>query len=170
MVLPLEGNETAGWKPGKPTVFLNTPFGEMQPAFSPDGRWLAYTSVDTGNPEIYVRPFPGPGSQWQISSSGGQWPTWSRNGRELFFRQNEKIMVVRYSAVGHSFRADKPELWSEVPITNRGPQRNFDLHPDGKRFVILKVPASAGEEKRDKVVFILNFFDELRRVAPRSKK
>ncbi len=152
-------------------MFLSTPFAEQHGAFSPDGRWLAYTALDTGSPEIYVRPFPGPGSKWQISTSGGQWPTWSRNGRELFFRTlDDRIMVAPYSAQGDSFRADRPELWSEGQFSNRGPGRNFDLHPDGKRFAVLKVPSSVEETKRDKVVFIFNFFDELRRIAPQGKK
>ncbi len=75
MILPMEGDEVSGWKPGKPTVFLNTPFTEHDPTFSPDGRWLAYSSNETGRQEICVRPFPGPGGKWQISTGGGAAPT-----------------------------------------------------------------------------------------------
>jgi serine/threonine-protein kinase len=70
MILPIEGDETSGWKPGKPTVFLNTLANELTPVFSPDGRWIAYTSDESGRPEVYVRPFPGLGGKWQISTGG----------------------------------------------------------------------------------------------------
>src|SRR5262249_27986342 len=78
MILPVEGDETSGWKPGKPTVFLSGPFNKSSPMFSPDGRWLAYVSSESGQNEVYVRPFPGPGGKWQISTGGGSYPTWSR--------------------------------------------------------------------------------------------
>ena len=63
MILPMEGDEASGWKPGTPTVFLNSPFEEHEPMFSPDGQWLAYWSNESGRDEVYVRPFPGPGRQ-----------------------------------------------------------------------------------------------------------
>src|SRR5262249_32867370 len=68
MILPIEGDETSGWKPGKPTPFLNTSFSETFPMFSPDGRWVAYFSDESGSIELFVRPFPGPGGKWQVSS------------------------------------------------------------------------------------------------------
>ena len=74
VILPIEGDEASGWKPGKPTVFLNSPFVEVWPEFSPDGRWLAYMSNESGRYEVYVRPFPGPGGKWQISTEGGGVP------------------------------------------------------------------------------------------------
>ena len=70
MILPMEGDEASGWRPGKPTVFLNGPFSETDPQFSADGRWLAYFSNETGRNEVYVRPFPGPGGKWQLD---GRW-------------------------------------------------------------------------------------------------
>jgi Tol biopolymer transport system component len=171
MILPMEGDEISGWKPGKSTAFLNGLFREEYPAFSPDGRWLAYTFTESGSENVYVRPFPGPGGRWQISSGGGTFPTWSRNGKELFFRtEDQKIMVAAYTVVGDSFRADRPQLWSEGQFTDRGPRRNFDLHPDGKRFAVLKAAETQAEARRDKVVFIFNFFDELRRLAPTGRK
>lgn len=71
MILPVEGDEASGWKPGTPTAFLDSPSEEMQPNFSPDGRWLAYQSNETGRYEVYVRPFRGRGEGWRISTSGG---------------------------------------------------------------------------------------------------
>jgi serine/threonine-protein kinase len=65
LILPVEGNDTAGWTPGKPSVFVDSPAGEQRPAFSPDGRWLAYHSNESGVAQVYVRPFPGPGGKWR---------------------------------------------------------------------------------------------------------
>ena len=83
-VLPMEGDEASGWKPGKPTVLVNTPAIEQDPGFSPDGRWLAFVSDQSGSAEVYVRPFPGSGGPWQISSGGGYSPVWSRTNRNCF--------------------------------------------------------------------------------------
>ena len=82
-ILPMDGDEASGWKPGKPTVFLASPFIESEAAFSHDGRWLAYESNESGRFEVYVRPFPGPGGKWQVSTDGGEYPTWSRNGKAV---------------------------------------------------------------------------------------
>ncbi len=167
MTLTMEGDEKSGWKPGEPKPFLNSPFNEGPPAFSPDGRWLAYMSNESGNFEVYVRPFPGPGSKWQVSTGGGGWPKWSRNGKELFYRTpDNKIMVVNYSASGDSFRAEKPRLWSPGQFTRRRGLGNFDLHPDGKRFAVLKAPGTESQPAANKVTFIFSFFDELRRKLP----
>jgi Tol biopolymer transport system component/tRNA A-37 threonylcarbamoyl transferase component Bud32 len=170
MTLAIEGDEKSGWKPGEPKLFLNGAFFEIDPAFSPDGRWLAYVSNESGNFEVYVRPFPGPGGKWQIST-GGNYPKWSPNGKELFYRtEGSKIMVVTYSASGDSFHADKPQLWSPGQFTERGPgNRNFALHPDGKRLAVLKAPGTEQAAAVNKVSFIFNFFDELRRRVPSGK-
>ena len=114
MILPMAGDEASGWKPGKPTVFLNRLFAEQEPMFSPDGRWIAYYSTESGQNEVYVRPFPGPGGKWQISTGGGGgvYPAWSATRRELFFGTLERrILVASYSIEGDSFRAEKPQVW-----------------------------------------------------------
>ena len=135
--------------------------------FSPDGRWLAYASIESGRTEVYVRPFPGPGGKWQISTGGGNYPTWSRTKRELFYgTSNGQIMVAAFTVEGDSFRAEKPRLWSEGRYMTRGSSRMFDLHPDGERFALAPAAQAPGGAKQDKVVFIFNFFDELRRIAP----
>jgi Tol biopolymer transport system component len=172
LTLPVEGNEKSGWKPGEPKPFLNSPFMEGEPAFSPDGRWLAYQSNESGSFEVYVRPFPGPGGKWQISIGGGYLPKWSRNGKELFYRLRDgKIMVANYSASGDSFHAEKPRLWSpgQFQFTRRLVGTNFDLYPDGKRFAVLKAPATGETSAVNKVSFIFNFFEELRRKVPPGK-
>ena len=165
--LTMAGDEKTGWKPGEPKLFLGTPAVEVLPAFSPDGRWLAYMSNESGAMEIYVRPFPGPGGKWQISSGGGYYPQWSRTSKELFYSTgNHKIMVVTYTATADSFQASKPTLWSEGQFTNRGVSRNFAVHPDGKRIAVLKAPEGETEQQFNKVAFMFNFFDELRHKVP----
>ncbi|MEE8257501.1 MAG: protein kinase, partial [Acidobacteriota bacterium] len=149
----------------KPELFLGTPFYESFPSFSPDGRWLAYQSDESGRYEIYVRPYPGPGSKWQISTDGGSEPVWARKGRELFYQQGDKMMVVSYSAEGDAFRAGTPRLLFEGEFAQWGPYNlPYDVTADGKRFVMLqRVGASEGEADRTHLTFILNWFDEVRR-------
>jgi serine/threonine-protein kinase len=168
VILPLDGNETSGWKPSKPISFLNGPAAELEPVFSPDGRWLAYASNESGQFEVYVRPFPGPGGKWQISTGGGSFPTWSHAKQELFYATlDQRIMVAPYTVEGGSFRSDRPRLWADRRHSLRGPiaNRSFDLHPDGKRFALAAVPES-DTAQADKVVLIFNFFEELRRAVP----
>jgi Tol biopolymer transport system component len=170
MTLSIDGDEKSGWNTSEPKPFLSSPFSEQSPAFSPDGRWLAYHSNESGIYQVYVRPFPGPGGKWQISSLGGIIPKWSHNGKELFYRAaDNKIMVATYSASGDSFHADKPQLWSPSQFSDSGASFNFDLHPDGKRFAVLKSPGTEQIPAVNKVSFIFNFFDELRRKVPPGK-
>jgi Tol biopolymer transport system component len=173
-VLPMEGDEKSGWKPGTPKAFLNTPFNENNPAFSPDGRWLAYSSNESGRNEVYVRPFPNGEGKWMISNGGGGHPRWSRNGKELFYRTLEetRLMVASYHVVGGSFQADKPVLWSPGQFADLGGRPNYDIAPDGKRAVVLRFAEGQehAAEKNDKFVLIQNVFEELRRGIPAGKK
>jgi serine/threonine-protein kinase len=166
LILPLESS-AAGFKAGKPAVFLNSPRVECEAAFSPDGRWLAYVSSESGTYELFVRAFPGPGGKWQVSTGGGRFPTWSRAGKRLFYRSSDrKLMVSDYVVEGGSFHSGKPQVWSATPFELRGPYRPFDLHPDGQRFAVLKSLTSQAETKSNHVTLIFNFADELRRIAP----
>ena len=89
---------------------------ERYPAVSPDGRWIAYASDESGRFEVYVRPFPGPGGKWQVSNAGGTLPIWSHNGRELFFQNpDNRIMVADYEWKNESFVPGKPRCG---PISN----------------------------------------------------
>jgi serine/threonine-protein kinase len=170
MILPMGGDERSGWKPGTPYLFSNTEFAATEPMFSPDGRWLAYMSHPSGNIEVHVRPFPGPGGSWQVSTGGGQSPTWSRTRQELYYGSNGHIMAVRFTANGQTFRAERARLWSEVRYQTRGPSRVFDLHSDGERFALAPSAQAPVGAPLDKVVFIFNFFDELRRIAPVTRR
>jgi Tol biopolymer transport system component len=171
--VPME-SDGAGLRAGKPELFLQTPADERDPALSPDGRWLAYASNESGTFQIYVRAFPDKGGKWQISNAGGAFPMWSRTGHELFFEiRDSHIMAAPYRVLGDSFVADKPRLWSERPIASGNGIRNwnFDLAPDGKRIVALMpaTEAKGSQEAQNQVTFLLNFFDELRRRVPTAK-
>ena len=174
--LPLDVSDPEHPKPGKPELFLHTPFDGFEPAISPVGRWIAYTSKESGRYEVYVRPFrggaPSGSGKWQISTDGGSHPIWSRNGRELFYQSlDNRIMVATYTAKADSFAADKSRLWSDTQI--REPialQWNLDLAPDGKRFAVFPRPDATGGQKGSvHVTVLLNFFDELRRRVPLGK-
>ena len=158
-------------KAGKPEAFLATRADEIAPMFSPDGRWIAYRSNETGTNEVYVRPFAGGrGGKWQISTGGGLYGIWSNNGRELFYETiDNRIMVVDYSAAGDSFVPGKPRLWSEKQVFYTG-SFNLALAPDGKRFAVFPIPEPSAPGKGPlHVTFLLNFFDELRRRIPAGR-
>jgi Tol biopolymer transport system component/predicted Ser/Thr protein kinase len=170
----IEG-DSAALRAGKPEALLQTPFDKRYPVFSPDGRWLAYMSNESGASEIYVRAFPdvsSGGGKWQISSGGGGYPMWSRTGRQLFFETlDNRVMAAAYTVQGNSFVAEKPRSWSERQLANLiNSSRNIDLAPDGKRFaVILPVEQAGSQQARSRVTFIENFSDEVRRKAPAAK-
>ena len=157
--LPLDLTDPEHPKPGTPEVFLKTPASEGSSVFSPDGRWIAYSSDESGRFEVYVRPFQSSGGgKWQISNGGGAYSFWSRDGRELYFKALDLIMVTDYTAKGDSFEAGKPRVWSETPI--RGTAARFhalDLAPDGKRSAIFPRPEVAAETGSVHVTFLLNF-------------
>jgi len=165
--LPLDTSDPEHPKAGKPELFLRTPFAENEPMFSPDGRWIAYRSTESGNNEIYVRPFPPGAGKWLISTGDGLHAVWSINGRELFYETlDNRIMVVDYGVNSDSFLPGKPRLWSDKQIYNGG-VTNWALAPDGKRFAVFLPPeVTSGEQRTLHMTFLLNFFDELRRRMP----
>jgi len=170
--VPLEGDST-GLRAGKPENFLQSPFNERGPSFSSDGRWLAYASDESGTYQVYVRAFPDKGGKWQVSNNGGVYPVFSRNGRDLFFRtEDNRFMVASYTMKGDSFVPEKPRVWSEKRIADTGLNgANYDVAPDGKRIAAL-MPAETrdSQQSQSRVIFLENFFDELRRKVPTSAK
>jgi dipeptidyl aminopeptidase/acylaminoacyl peptidase len=161
MILPMEVSGS-GWKAQTPQLVLSKIAQRPTAVFSPDGRWLAYTSNESGRSEVFVRSFPGPDTRWHVSSSGGWAPTWSRRRNELFYLSPDShLMVVSYTVKGNTFRANPPQKWSEQPINERWGPRPFDLHPDGDRVVVSgDLP---NRTNVDKVVLVSNFVDEVRR-------
>ncbi len=161
MILPMDAGPS-GWKAGTPTWLLHKIGQRPGAVFSPDGRWLAYASNESGRSEVYVRAFPGPGNAWQISSSGGWVPTWSRRRNELFYLSSDShLMVAPYTIEGRTFRASPAQEWSHQPIGARPGPRPFDLHPDGERVVVSGDVAPTTNV--DKIVLVSAFFEEVRR-------
>ncbi len=149
--VPLE-SDGEGLRAGKPEVFLQTPADERYPSFSPDGRWIAYTSSESGSFQVYVRAFPDKGGKWQISNSSSAYPMWSRNGHDLFFETlDNHIMAAAYTVKGVSFVADKPRMWSEKQIGGAvNTVKNFALAPDGKRIIaLMPVETAEGPESAE---------------------
>jgi serine/threonine-protein kinase len=137
--------------------FIATPAEEMMPSVSPDGKWLAYVSNESGRPEVYVRPMPGPGRRLQISIDGGLEPLWSPKGRELFYRGSGKIILARIDNLEASATVNRQQLFDDVYVS--APiHAMYGVSPDGSRLVFAK-PAG-GETK---TVVVLNWLDEVRR-------
>ena len=153
----------------KAQPFLRTPFNETAPRFSPDGHWLAYISDESGRYEIYVQPYPGPGGKWQISTEGGTEPVWNRNGRELFYRSGDKMMAVDI-ATQPAFTAGKPRMLFEGPyVPTPVTIPNYDVSPDGQRFLMLK-PSEQAQAAPTQINVVLNWFEELKQKVPTGKK
>ncbi len=170
MILPMEGDDASGWKPGKPTVFVRGPGMDWEPRFSPDGRWIAYASAtDSGHWEVYVRPFPGPGPAVQVSSAGGELPAWSASRREIVYGLEGRLMVARYSVEGTHFKVQPPQLWPGGRYQTRGRTRMFDLHPDGEQVVLAPAAPPPGVATTHAAQFVFNFFDDLKRLAPGTR-
>ncbi|MBI3048045.1 MAG: PD40 domain-containing protein [Acidobacteria bacterium] len=120
----------------KPFPFMETPFNETVATFSPDGRWVAYVSNESGRNEVYVVPFPGPGGKWQVSTAGGNWPRWRRDGREVFYlAPDNRLMAAAVDGQGPAF-----DVGAVRPLfgTRARPNRRymFDVSADGQRFLI----------------------------------
>jgi serine/threonine-protein kinase len=170
--LPLDLSDPEHPKPGKAEPFLSdSQVVNVDPAFSPDGKFLAYASSESGKEEVFVRPFPGPGGKWKISTAGGKFPVWSRAAHELLFLGgDDRIMVANYTIQGDSFSAGKPRAWSPMQVRRTSVEENFDLAPDGKRVAFFPRPAAEQQSQGSlHATFLLNFFDEVRRRVPASK-
>lgn len=161
-VLPLDGRT-----PFRQVELFDRPeyFNETLPAISPDGRWIAYQSTESGEMEVYVRPFPNAAAgRWQVSVGGGFAPLWSPDGRELYYRNQRSLMAVAVTT-SPGFVAAPPQalfrLGDYVLAGTRGVR--YDVAPDG-RFLILK--DEDGRETRNRIVVVQHWFEELKRMVP----
>jgi serine/threonine-protein kinase len=147
----------------QPRPFAPSRFNETAPAFSPDGRWLAYVSDESGRLEVYVRPFPGPGEKYPISVGGGSEPVWDRRGRELYFRNGDQMLVVAVTTQP-TFGAGRPRLLFTGPFVRSAGRISYDISPDGESFVMLDSGQESGAATQVNV--LLNWYEELKRLAP----
>jgi len=169
--MPVDLSDPEHPKPGKSEPFLAEPqIVEVDPAFSPDGKFLAYASNEEGEEQVFVRPFPRPGGKWKVSRSGGKFPAWSAATHELLFLgRDDRIMAVSYSTQGGAFSAGIPRVWSPTPIRRISVQQSFDVAPGGNRVVMFPRPAVEETVGTLHATFLLNFFDEVRRRVPSGK-
>ena len=138
----------------KPKVFLeSSQFDKAEATFSPNGRWVAFQSNDTGRDEVYVVPYPGPGAKLQVSTDGGTSPRWAPSAKELFYRNGDKLMAVEVDR-GTTFRAAAPKMLFEKAGA-------YDVSPDGKRFLMARPQTETNE-----IYVVVNWFEELKQRVP----
>ena len=161
---------------GNAVRVTSTPAVEKDPYFSPDGQWIAYTSDESGRNEVMVRSFPNINEERkQISNNGGDSPLWSPDGRELFYRSGDMIMAVSVDT-DPTFSYETPRMLFEGKYIGAIFQWNnfdfhtWDIHPDGKRFLMMKQDAGDGEEPEtgapSKINIVVNWFEELKDRVP----
>ncbi|HZI63321.1 MAG TPA: hypothetical protein VFE44_01005, partial [Thermoanaerobaculia bacterium] len=153
---PLDGSEP-------PRPVRATRSAERDASFSADGRWIVYESDETGRPEIYVQPFPGPGERVQVSADGGRRPIWARNG-EIFYRRFDEIRVVS-TRLGENFEFDPPRPLFTYPILPgaEAESRTFDVTPDGERILALTIPEASRPRQ---IEIVTDWTAELARLVP----
>jgi len=152
---------------GEPNLrpFVNSPAYEGGGQFSPDGRWIAYSSNESGQMEVYVRPFPAGDRKWMVSSGGGTQPRWTKQGAEIVFRNGNRMMAVGVST-NPEFTLGPPTLIFErqyafgVALT----AANFDVSPDGQRFIMIKA-----DEGSTGLSLVLNWVEELKAKVPTTR-
>lgn len=153
-----------GLQAGTPSVFRRTPSADTLPEYSPDGRWLAYASSESGAFEVYVRAVPDNGRQWRVSDGGGaRAAVWSIRTRELLYRtDDQKIHAVSYGLEQGQFTTGKPRLWSTVQLADTGVTANFDLFPDGRSAAVLTMQddSDTGTD-RNGVVVVTGIVEEV---------
>jgi serine/threonine-protein kinase len=154
-ILPMEGKST-------PQDFLRAPFSETGATFSPNGKWIAYVSDETGRSEVYVKGYP-EGGKWPVSTEGGDEPVWAPHGRELFYRNQEWMMGVSLETEPQ-FSLGKPTLLFETAWADDGEGiANYDISKNGQEFIMIR---SEEESAATRLIFVLNWFDELKRLVP----
>ena len=158
----------------KTRALIHTAANEITPEFSPDGRWLAYVSNESGPHEVYVQPYPGPGERHLISTNGGEQPAWSRDGRELFYVQNggynpgrgvPTLMSVSVT-MAPTFVAGTPKAVFESTDLMSDWGRGYDVSPDGARFLLTLSKDARTNLAPTQMIFVQHWFEELKRLVP----
>ncbi len=158
MLLPVEPSPGGAWTAGAPRALVATGANELAGEFSPDGRWVAYTSDESGRSEVYVQPFPGPGGRWQVSAEGAEWIEWRTNDQLLYGRSEDVVMSVPYRIDGGTFSAGKPRVWMRIPSGVSWTDPALDL----TRAAVI----ASTERRPESLVLVVNFFERLRGARP----
>ena len=141
-----------------PHPFVASEFDESSPALSPDSRWLAYVSDETGRNQVYVRPFPGAGGRWQISTDGGTEPVWAPDGRGIYYRTPASELVRAEVQTRPAFAVGaRQRLFSTAAYVGSPVTQMYALSPDGRRFLFMK-----GEAGARQLIVVVNWFEELK--------
>jgi serine/threonine-protein kinase len=164
-VLPSPGAGAAQQKPYP--LFPSSSVSNIRPQLSPDGKWVAYDSTETGVRQVYVRPFPGPGPKIPISTAGGESARWARNGRELFYREGDKLMAVDIKTYPE-FSAGTPKMLFDWPSDRLSftmqPATGYDVSLDGQRFLMIQ---RSGEKAGPvQLQVVQDWFEELKQRVP----
>jgi serine/threonine-protein kinase len=159
-IVPIDGDR-------KPQHFLKTQCREYNPTLSPDGRWLAYVSDESGRAEVYLLRYPDRGRKIQVSTEGGKGPVWSRDGRELYYTNGSKMMAVEVTPEPDSGPGASQQLFDESYKTAGNNGRSYDVADDG-RFLMVKT--SQEDVSPGEFIVVHNWFEELKRLAPPGKK
>ena len=158
-MLPLEGDQT-------PQPFLTTPFEERSPSFSPNGRWLAYVSNETGEVEVFITPYPEGDRKLPVSTGGGTEPVWSRDGRELFYRTEDELRVVSVDPESGTIGAGTV-LFEDDFVRDESAgavSANYDVSLDGDSFMMIERQGSASSQQT--ITVVLNWLEELKERVP----
>jgi len=151
---------------------VTTRWGERHPALSPDGRWVSYTSVESGTAQVYVRPFPNTDEgKWQVSTNGGSDPVWAHSGTELFYVNAANEMIAAAIVTQPTFSAQSQRtLFALPPDVRQNPSRPlYDVSPDDRRFIMAReAGADGGHVSPPRLVVVSNFFEELKAKVPRK--
>jgi dipeptidyl aminopeptidase/acylaminoacyl peptidase len=162
-VLPIGEGEAV------PRPWLSTRFNEAHPDWSPDGRWIAYDSDESGRSEVYVQPYPGPGARYAVSRDGGSTPVWARDGRELFYLEpgpdGQVTMMTVSLTTTPGFSTGTPTRLFEGRFSASGPSRSYDVAADSQRFIMVQ-PREQPSLPVAQIVVVQNWFEELQRLAP----
>ena len=149
----------------EPQSWLATAFRDSGTAFSPDGKWIVYVSDESGQNEIYVRSFPGPGGRIQVSTDGGNQPLWIANG-EIFYKQANQMIAVQVQTEPELIVSRPQKLFEgQYIFGNVGPFASYDVTPDGQQFVMIKAGGATGEARQE-IIVVQNWFEELKRLVP----
>ena len=152
-VLPLEGG-------GSAHALLNSQFSEYHPRFSPDGRWFAYVSNESGRPEVYVQTFPLSGGKWQVSTAGGAQPRWRRDGKELYFIAPDRKLMAVDVKLGQTCEVGTPKTLFQTQVSSFGAPNRYDVSADGQKFL---VNSSVQETSRAPLEVIVNWAASLKK-------